>query len=242
MLRAFAPTSPLKAVFESAIPMIDGPSGSMANNGAVTLGTALVSAVAYANAYIRMPAGAIAAGVPAADTWYFCQMSSATVGIVYNNIYTSGVPTVPAVLVPFVTTGPGAYSGVTGAVNAYTIAVPGNTLGPNGTLYYEGAATVNSSGNNKITAFLFGATTFHSRTDTAVNSEGFSKRFQNRGVANIQISNEPQGQAVPVNAGGGLVISAEDTTQSKNAVWQMNMATATDWIVYERFFLGIFPG
>jgi len=232
----------VEQVFQSAIPMIDGPSGTMGNNGAFTLGTALVSAVAYANAYIQMPAGAIATGIPAAATWFFCQMSSATVGVVFNNTYTSGVPAIPTVLSPFATTGPGAYTGVTGAVNAYTIAVPGNTLGPNGTLHYEGGATVNSSGNNKIVAFLFGGTTFHSRTDTAVNTEGFSKRFQNRGVNNIQISNEPQGQAVPVNAGGGFVVSAIDTTVSQNAVWQANVATATDWIVYERFFLGIFPG
>src|SRR6185369_17004034 len=46
------------------IPIIIAPTGTMANNGAVTLGTAL--GTTYANCYLVVPAGAIAAGVPAA--------------------------------------------------------------------------------------------------------------------------------------------------------------------------------
>src|SRR5579859_1785192 len=93
----------------NGIPFIVANTGTMGNNGALTLGTALPST--YANAYVYLPANAISAG--SAAGWYFCQFSSTTVGTVFNNTYSSGTPQIPAALVSFATTGPGAYTGVT---------------------------------------------------------------------------------------------------------------------------------
>lgn len=91
------------------LPMISAPTGTMANNGAITLGTALDAT--YANCYLYLPANAISAG--SAVGWYYAEMSSATAGIVYNNTYSSGEPSVPSSPTAFVTTGPGAYTGET---------------------------------------------------------------------------------------------------------------------------------
>src|SRR5690349_20306203 len=61
---------------QCGIPFIKASSGTMGNNGALSGLTALPTT--YAKAFIWLPAGAIAAGVPAAATWYYVQMSSTT--------------------------------------------------------------------------------------------------------------------------------------------------------------------
>src|SRR5437667_3823845 len=76
--RGSAPASIVQKLAAAAIKMVVAPTGTMANNGAITLGTALPST--YANCYLLLPAGAIAAG--SAAGWYFAQMSSTTAGVV----------------------------------------------------------------------------------------------------------------------------------------------------------------
>lgn len=131
----------------SAIPFIIAPTGSMANNGAITLGTALPNT--YANAYVYLPANAIAAGSIAG--WYFTQFSSSTVGTVTNNPYTSGtLPSIPQAIVPFSTTGPGAYTGSTSSQIGPSFPLDPNTIGPNGVLRMTHFWTIPNNANNKV--------------------------------------------------------------------------------------------
>jgi hypothetical protein len=94
---------------KSALPMISVSTGSMANNGAISGLTALP--FTYASCYLYLPTNAIVAG--SAAGWYYAQMSSATAGTVFNNTYTTGVPTIPTSPTAFATTGPGAFTGDT---------------------------------------------------------------------------------------------------------------------------------
>src|ERR1700681_3984090 len=112
------------------VPFIYGNSGSVAANGVDTLGTALP--VAYPNAYKWYPAGAVFAGSVAG--WYLIQMSSTTAPVIFNNVYTSGQPVIPAPsqLVPVVAAGPGAYIATTGATTGPTFALNGSMLGNSG--------------------------------------------------------------------------------------------------------------
>src|ERR1700745_2516796 len=113
-----------------SVPFIYGDSGNVAANGGDTLCTA--RPVAYPNAYKWYPAGAVFAGSVAG--WYFIQMTSTTAATIFNNVYTSGQPTIPPqnALVPVVAAGPGAYTATTGATTGPTFALNTGMLGVQG--------------------------------------------------------------------------------------------------------------
>lgn len=224
-------------VAQMAIPFINAPTGTMANNGAITLGTALANT--YANAYINLPASAISAG--SAAGWYFCQMSSATLGTVFNNTYTSGPVTIPASPTPFVTTGPGAYTGVTSAIQGPSFSVPGNSLGLNGSLYYEATWSLLNNANVKTLSGNFGGQGICAIAGANFIAYTLKKNLQNRGSTGSQVT-----EAAPGNAGisntGGPSITGIDTTAAQTFYFGFTMATATDYIVIERCFIEAIPG
>ena len=226
-------------IIQWAVPVINAPTGTMANNGAITLGTAL--ATTYANCYLLLPAGAIATGVPAAAAILFCQMSSATVGTGFNNVYTTGVPTIPGAPVAFVTTGPGAYTGVTGAANGPTIVIPGNSLGPNGSMYYETTWQYNNSAGTKALTVTFGGSTIFNQNGTTSLCTSVKKNLQNRGVTNAQVSSDTGGQpGTGVGQAAIATLTTIDTTVNQNLIVVFNQNTATDFTVLDRFFVSIF--
>ncbi len=114
------------------VPVYVPSSGSIANNGALTLTTALP--LIYPNVYLYFPANAIAAGSAAGK--YYCQMSSTTVGVIFNNTYVSGTPVVPTSPTAFVTTGPGAYT-QTISTNITLIAANTATTSASQDLFYK---------------------------------------------------------------------------------------------------------
>lgn len=236
MLRASSSSS-RRLVATSAIPFIVAPTGTMANNGAITLGTALNAT--YANAYIYLPAGAIAAGVPAAATWFFCQMSSATLGTVFNNTYTSGIPTIPASPTAFVTTGPGAYVGVTSSAQAIAFSIPGNTLGPNGSIEYEATWSYNNSAGTKTCAISYGSAVIFTSTPSTTVSQTIRKALQNRAATNAQVGESSNANFGSGTAAGAPVYSSIDTTAAQNIFASMTLATATDFVVLERFLVEV---
>lgn len=104
---------------ECGIPFVVASSGSMADNGAISGLTALPETYS-GGCYLYLPANAISAG--SAAGWYWAVMSSTTAGTVYNSTYTTGIPAA-GTATAFATTGPGAFTGHTGAV-AVTIPIP----------------------------------------------------------------------------------------------------------------------
>lgn len=229
----------VKIIALSGIPFIIAPTGTMANNGGVTLGTALPTI--YGNAYIFLPAGAIAAGVPAASTWYFCQMSSTTVGIVFNNIYTTGVPTIPSSPTAFVTTGPGAYTGVIANAVGPQITVPAGTVGPNGALRTYFINSVNANTNSKTLIYKIGSTNLCA---TALNTAGQFGTSQWFTIVNSAAQNVNVAPNSSMTGGFGANPAAPphpainfgaDQTLALSAT----MAVATDFIVMEAFIVEV---
>jgi len=212
----------------AGIPFILAPTGSMANNGALTLGTALPTT--YANAYVYLPANAIAAG--SAAGWYFAQFSSTTVGTVYNNTYTSGLPAIPAVLVPFVTTGPGAYTGVTTQVTGLSMPVDANALGPNGWIYVMfGGAVAITAGVKTFSVTLGGATLY---TNTATTATSLSSR--------VEIALRGNNAAVGMAGVNVYAAPAMQTTPPPNLAMTLQLAAATDFMVIEGVFAQFYYG
>lgn len=221
-----------------AIPIDNGGSGSMGNNGAVTFTTAL--AKAYPNFYVLFPAGAIAAGVPAAPDYYFVQMSSTTVGTVFNNTLSAnldsfGGPKIPASPTAFVTTGPGAFTAATTATTMMTWALPANTIGINGELYLEFAFTPTSNANAKNATVSFGGANIVSQSLASTATAYVKSTISNMASASVQSS---ENFIVINNAITGTfqVYPTANTANAVNIIFQTtHSGAATDHIVLEKF-------
>lgn len=209
------------------IPVIIPSSGSMGNNGAITLTTALLTT--YPRCYLYLPASAISAGSTAG--FYYAVMSSTTVGTVYNNTYTSGIPTEPASPTAFVTTGPGAYTQTTATdLTLLNITIPGGAIGKNGSLWNYPELTYSNSAGAKTMKILLNAVTVFSQSPTTTTYNQIRYFFRNKGAADVNIDN------------GGINFGANATAPNRRTIDTAsdvtykivgNLAVATDFIVLE---------
>ena len=218
---------------EGGPPIIVPSSGSMGNNGAITLTTALGST--YASCYLVLPANAISSGSVAGV--YYSVMSSSTAGTVYNNLYTSGTPIIPASPTAFSTTGPGAYTQTTGSKTLISATLPANAMGVNGRVEGENAYSVNNSATAKILTVDIGGSNFayDSLTTQSYPFTG-AYRLQNTGSALSQIGFYP----IYGNVYDAFRLSANTaTSQTLHIVGQLN--ASTDYIVLESFSIKVYP-
>ncbi len=230
---------------QNCVEIYRAPSGTMGNNGAVTLGTALPTTLSD-GCWMEFPAGAIAAGVPSsgqatAGVKWWTVMSSTTVGQVYNNTYTPGTTlpgAIPGSPTAFVTTGPGAYTNGTSSTPFYVISVPGNVLGNNGSLDYEIWASANNgtSNNKTITCTFGGSGQGAAVTLTTGTQQALMGNFMNKANAKKQKSS-PSGKNYTGNAGRSL--STVDTTVAQNFIVNGNTAVAGDYVCIESLSLRI---
>lgn len=218
-------------VAQSAIPMILAPTGSMGNNGAITLGTAL-GATYSDGCYMRLPANAIVAGSAAGI--YYVVMSSTTVGVVYNNLYTGGTPIIPAAPTAFVTTGPGAYAQVINTEFAMvTATIPANALGPNGEVQVDYIDYNNNTAGTKGVLVYLGASQFNAQFNTTTTAGGALTRIRNAGKTNKQRGY--QGYVGDPFVGGSAYRSSIDTTAAAAVTIKVSSTVATDWVLIEGF-------
>lgn len=245
------PFNAVQVIAQTAIPIIIAPTGTMANNGAITLGTALP--VTVANCWLYLPAGAIAAG--SAAGFYFTQMSSTTVGVVYNNQPVAGVvPTLPLdpksnpqaaavtfLLTPFVTTGPGAYTGATTAINLATITLPPSIIGANGSVRIRTRWGYNNSAGAKTQTITFGGTSICSLSGTTTTDNYMEHTVSNRGIQNSQIV-RLNSAASPFGTGTTAPTQATvDTSGAISIVFQATLAVATDFVMLDGFSIEVLP-
>jgi hypothetical protein len=227
-------------LISTAIPFVVVSSGTMGNNGALSGITAVISA--YPNAYVYLPANAISAG--SAANWYYAVFSSTTAATIYNNVYTSGTPTVPASPTAFVTTGPGAYTQTTGAyIKGPTITIPANTVGINGQLFIQSSFSANNNANNKFFSVaidlpLAGVLIPSSAITTSVG-ESIQVVFASRGINSRQtsrlISRTSQGVLTSYST------QTYDMTASHTIFPEIQLSVATDTSTMEIFQVTVNP-
>jgi hypothetical protein len=224
-------------------------SGSVAANGALTLNTALP--LTLQNAWLYFPAGAVYAGSPAG--FYFCQMTSGTAGTIFGNYSAAGVafadqtgpgsvtqgrgvPGQPfaAALQPIVAAGPGSYTQVTAAVALLTIPIPGNLLGRNGCLRFDGIVSVPNNGNNKTLNLTYGSGGLINANVTSVNGVQLYKTMYNRGSANVQVTTNGGLFSTGTVTAANAQISV-DSTQNQNLAFNATLANAADYVILEAF-------
>lgn len=209
-----------------AIPFIYLASGSMGNNGALTVGTALPF-IPDMGAWVRLPAGAIAAGVPAAEAWYWCVFSSNTVGTVYNSTYTSGTPAA-GVATAFSTTGPGAYtSSISSEIAGPVINVAANGVGPNGRILYDYIAHHASNANTKNYRAHYSGSggTQISLVSCTTSSAAVLGEIKSMGVTNRQVSRAHGTLTQDTN---GIAFPQVDQTAASTLALTFQKGVATD--------------
>lgn len=209
------------------IPLVGVATGTMANNGAMTIGTALP--LAYPSAFYYMPAGSVAAGVPAAATWLYGTASDTTHVTLFNNSYSSGTPTIPASPTAFATTGPGAFTGDTGEEFGVTLTIPANSIGSTGAVrasYYL-AETNNANSKSMRIRWSGNAGTVFILQGAASNPDvGGIVLISNEGATNVQFSEVISSlNLAPATRGVGGAI---DTTAQTTLVFSLQRGVATD--------------
>lgn len=225
--------------FSTQIPFIWLSSGSIGNNGALTGITALPTAYAYA--YVLVPAGAIATGIPAAATWYFAEFSSTTAATIYNNTYVSGngtQPTCPGGCASpsptaFSTTGPGSFTGVSSATNGPDYSLPAGTLGIRDTVRMSYRASVTNTSASKTIGASFGGSNAFATAVTTVASIYQIGNCSNRDNTASQICGS--NNASPgTNANAFVYLAKSTATAAQDIAFAGTNATpATNNIVLE---------
>jgi len=227
---------------QCGVPMLLQSSGTVGNNGALTLTSA--TDITYSNCYMTFPQGALFTNSPAGQ--YFTQMSSHTVGVVYNNQYISGIPTIPtaAQLVPIVATGPGAYIQPTGVLNSLVnFTFPGNVVGNNGAIRTLDTWAFINNTNSRGMSSAIGANNITGPTvTTALSSQQVQHVLRNRGLPTLQVNFGSGGTGI-ATSGSPVGLIAIDTTQPQTVSYNAILNTAsTDWVVLEGFSFEILPG
>lgn len=217
-------------VLQSNLEIYIPSSGSIGNNGALTLTTALQNIMSD-GCWMSFPVGSIAAGIPAAAGMkYWVVMSSTTAGTIYNNTYTPGtnLPTPPVTPTPFVTTGPGAFTQtISTDVTAYSFTVPANSMGPNGSIDIELWCRANNSAGTKAFRCFFGGQNLGPTINlTTGQQQSMISRIANKQNAKKQ-KNNASGRNVSGNA--GTLFGTVDTTAAQTLLVNFNIAVATDW-------------
>lgn len=235
--------SPIKVVV-SAIPFIIAGTGSMGNNGAITLSTAIPTGCGTNGCYVYLPINSISSSLPAAAGWYYCVMSSTTVGQVFNNPYTStlftGQPYIPATPLAFATTGPGAFTGVATAVTGPSFVLPANLMGMSGLLEITALFGYTGTVSSKNMVIKLGtATVFTFTTTTAANiSTQALVTVQNQGVANSQVVSQ-QGTL------GANSVAQQYSTQDTGTALTLAISgtkVAADNLIFDAFSAVVTPG
>lgn len=215
---------------ESGIPVILAPNGTVATNGTVTLGTALP--LIYANAWMRLPAGAVVGGLAGL---YFVKMTSTTEGQVYTNYAdptAAFVPSIPATQVAAVGSNAGYTQATAADLPLATLSLGAGAMGLNGEVRANALFGLNSTAGAKTAKIKLGASTVGSLAMTTSVAGSLSNQVRNRGAANAQIAQTADVSAGSANANALLAV---DTAVAQLVTISGQLAVATDYLVLEGF-------
>lgn len=225
----------------STIPFILPSSGSVGNNGALTLSVALDRI--YPRSYMYFPTGALFSG--SAAGWYWAVMSSTTVGVVYNNIYSSGYPSIPTTS-GFTTTGPGAFTTTAGVdLTCVNFTLPGNAVSLFGGMQSRICMTAGGAGGTKTGKVFFGASPFHVTTITSANNfaNGLGGFAVDGNVTVLKVTHAEQSTGHTNGVTYSQLILTNDVTADKTiGVTIKHSAAATDWVVLQECEIEIIGG
>lgn len=217
----------------------NAPTGVVATNGALTVGTALPRAYTR-GVWLFFPAGAVLSGSPAG--FYWCVMTTTLLGQIFNGTgyiaaSTAGLGSVGNMKAPVAPTsvvgaGPGAYVGVTVAIFTPGARISASTIGANGNIATKLVTRGNNSAGAKTVQILLGNTTIF----TAVNSIVANTATQSAQVATLQCQDDLHAQIVPSAQDSsvfGVTESTIDMTADQYLQVRLQISVATDVQIVE---------
>jgi hypothetical protein len=223
-------------IAQSGIQMIIPSSGSIGNNGALTLGTALPATYSD-GVYMYFPANAISAG--SAAGLYYVVMSSTTAGTIYNNTYTGGQPKHQASPTPFVTTGPGAYTQSTATeITLASFPLKGGVLGANGKFDIELSVSNNNSAGTKTGSVKFSSTALVVQNLTTSIGARYMASISNADREDRQRAAASSSAAAfsgTVSVGSAFQDPAIDTSADVTVSITGSLAVATDYMMLRNY-------
>jgi hypothetical protein len=229
------------------VPVGTAPSATWNNTaGSFTLGTAL-NEVYSKGIWLRFAGVGVnsSGGGPAGSGLYWCVMNTTTQGQAYAlstiNI-TTAVPITDGTspFTPFTPTDDQlngllpvtAGSHVASTATQLTLAnvtVAANTMGLNGAFRTLNNYSTNSTAGTKVARVTFGGSQIGNTLSQTTSVGGVGATFaRNRGVANSQIT-----RVASVNAASVPQFTTIDTTADQAVLWQVTIATATDWMILQ---------
>ena len=237
------------------VPVGTAPNATWNNTaGSFTLGTAL-NEVYDRGIWLRFAGVGVNAsgGGPAGSGLYWCVMNTTTQGQAYAlstiNI-TTAVPITDgtSAFTPFTPTDKQlngllpttAGSHVASTATQLTLAnvtVAANTMGMNGSFRSMNNYSTNSSAGTKVARNTFGGSVYAptlSQTTSTAGIQGVTIR--NRGSSDYQV-----GSLSSNNAGSAATFTTIDTNADQALLWQVNIATATDWMILQGALTEIMP-
>ena len=217
----------------SGIPFGIPSSGSVGNNGALTLTTAFPR-IFSRGIYLYFPAGAISSG--SAAGLYWTVMSSTTAGTIYNNLYSPSSTTVPSSVASptaFSTTGPGAYTQTINTnISLASFNIQGNLMGARGVLSITSGWDTTANTNSKMYGVLWAGTAQGLINNNSASNYG--------GDYLLVIRNQESASQQYINfAGNGFgpgilpVWQTANTTTAQTVVQMAKLANAADYAVLE---------
>lgn len=225
-------------ILQCGVPVGIAPSGTMAANGAVTLGTALNTTYS-SGIWLYFASGAVYAGSSAGFFWTV--MSSTTVGTVYDNTYVPGSTSfdIPASPTAISAAGPGAFTGVTTEITALSVTVPGGALGNHGQLHYSCFVGGPNNANNKADVIRFDGTQAGG-IGTFINNLGRIERVEIRNMG--QPDKQHSTNWVTAGSGGtsGIFLSV-DTASDAAFTQTLQLSVATDYLILQGAHILLLP-
>lgn len=229
--------------FQSAVPVLIAPNGTVATNGTITLGTAL-SIIYNGGLWVYLPAGAVVGGLAG---YYWTVMSSTTVGQVtteYRAADATFVPTLGTSTTVAVGSNAG-YTQTTGAaILLATVKLLANSIGAYGSVRSTFQVENNNSAGTKSYVMSFrgtgggpvsviGAATTSTTTMT-------QHRVANRGRVDRQVGTVSF--TSPFGASSNPIFNyTVDTAQDSFEDVSGNLAVATDWIILQMITVETLP-
>jgi len=190
-------------------------------------GTFTLSAAIYTSHYYSQIIGGYAylpdnfGGMTIAAGWYFYKMTSDTAGELYKDVYTSGIPMIPASPIPFGDSeiSAGWLTQITSEVTAITIpnGFKGNSMGPNGIFESILRLGGNSGNSGKYVRVKVGSSTMQGIMvygSSLLTGEALLTT-RNQGVMNSQ----SQGRSITTTAYNGIGgMTTADSSSSRSTV------------------------
>lgn len=223
---ALLPVGPI-TLYTSTDSYARAPSGTIStgSSGNITFGTAANRAYTE-GLYVYLPSIATTPAITAG--WYWCVMSSTTVGTLYASKGGAAIN---------FTVGAG-YAGVTAAIDFPQQTLKGGVMGNYRRLNISGVADVTNNANAKTTGIKFGSTIYGGTGFTNAQSYPFVMDIRNKGSSIQHITPSFANGGAGSNLAAATVNTASDTTFGPA---MSTGTTATDWLIIDSWQAVLFP-